>query len=218
MTTWNNIYSIINTYAKLENNIIDLKNLNGGYIVDDYENNNYVFILPYEFITISKDLEDYKLLEIFDAYLSDADTYDEVIQKYNLLPTKDDYSTVSVFEFISPLTLIAKNEKFNFDSNTYCFDFNKQKLRQLEHQLTFNIATDKIDYAFTYINPDKIYDNSHCITIQWTVYALPNKDDVTADDAKQYIINNLIQRFNILSLEISDNYYLNFGLTFIRLK
>lgn len=218
MTTWNNIYSIINTYAKLENNIINLKNLNGGYIVDDYKNNNYVFILPYEFITISKDLEDSKLLEIFDAYLSDADTYDEVIQKYNLLPIKNDYSTVSVFEFISPLTLIAKNEKFNFDPNAYCFDFNDNDWKELEHKLTFNIATKKIDYAFAHINPDKIYDDSHCITIQWTVYTLPNKDDVTADDAKQYIINNLIQRFNILSLEISDNYYLNFGLTFFELR
>ena len=217
MTTWSNIYSIINAEAKLYDNVVDLSEFNGGFIEDNYKTNSYEFTSHNYVVNVDKNMKDEYLLEIFDAYLQDADAFDEVIDKYNLLKFTDN-TYVSVFEFISPLTLVAKYDKFNFDNHTYIFDFDQNFWKNLSKALSFNKSTDKIDYAFAVINTNYIYDDSKCITLEWTVYSLPDNNEVTSQDAKKFIIDNLIQRFNTSeSLLIDNNYYLNFGLNFIEL-
>lgn len=221
MTSWKNIYSTINTFAKLHDNVVDLEDLNDGYIIDNYNTNKYEFYSHNYIVCVDKNMDDSKLIEIFEAYLDDADAFDEVVRKYNLLPSDDDYSTVSVFEFVSPLTLISMKDKFNFDSMTYMFDFSDIKWKNLENALSFNKATDKIDYAFATINTNNIYDDSNCVTIQWTVYAQPNTNTATVEDARRFIIDNILDKFVKNQFSIIDNnntYYLNFGLTFLELR
>ena len=220
MTFWNNIHSTINTFAKLHDNVVDLKNLNDGYIIDNYEANKYEFYLHNYIVSVDKNMDDSKLAEIFEAYLDDADAFYEVVQKYDLLPFDDNYSTISVFEFISTVTLISMQDKFNFNSTTHMFNFSDIEWKNLENALSFNAATDKIDYAFATINTNNISNNSNCVTIQWTVYAQPNINTATAEDAKRFIIDNILDKFvkHQFSIIDDDTYYLNFGLTFIELK
>lgn len=222
MTSWKNIYSIINASAKLHDNVVDLEDLNDGYIIDNYDANKYEFYSHNYIVCVDKNMDDSKLIEIFEAYLDDADAFDEVVRKYNLLPSDDDYSTVSVFEFVSTVTLISRKDKFNFDSMTYMFDFSDIEWKDLENELSFNKATDKIDYAFATINTNNIYDDSNCVTIQWTVYAQPNVNTATVEDARRFIINNILDKFDdhqfLLFDKHNDEYYLNFGLTFFELK
>ena len=216
MKTWNNIYSTINTFTKLHDNVVDLEDLNNGYIIDNYENNCYQFLTHnYVVIIVNKNMKNEHLLEIFEAYLKDADAFDEVVNKFDLL--NNNAETVSIFKFISPLTLISMQDKFNFNNMTNIFDFTDVEWKDLEHELSFNKSTDKIGYAFATINTNNIYDDSKCITIEWTVYALLDKNDVTIEDAKKYIVDNLLDKFVKYQFSIidDDTYYLNFGLTFI---
>ena len=207
-----------NANAELHDNTVDLANLNDGFIIDNYEKNQYEFISHNYTVVVDKNMNDEHLLKIFDAYLQNTDAFDAVVDKFNLLKFTDN-TYVSVFEFISPLTLIAKYNKFNFEPQTFQFNCNDDFWTKFAHKLSFNKSTDKIDYAFATINTNDIYDDSHCITIQWTVYTLPNNCTATIQDAKRFIIDNLLQRFNTPeSLQFdSDHYYFNFGLNLIEL-
>lgn len=214
MRTWNEIFAIIENYATLEDNIVNLDGYSDGTIIDDYENNVYEFYSHNYTVRISKDTSKDWLLRIFDAYFEDCDTFDEVVTAFSAIQKHSEQSDIDqqVFEFQSTVSLI-EIEKTKESQRLQTVMFNvPEKIIYKISRLTFKEETDKIEYAFCNIEKD-IADDMNTISIYWTVYA---KSNATEDDAKKYIIEHLLTS-DLVDLKI-DNCYLNFGLTFIRQK
>lgn len=81
--TWNDIYAVLEQYGKFIDSSIDLELLNDGFIEDDYERNQYLFYSHNYIVKINKNIPEKWLLLIFDAYLKDADAFDNIMEEYN---------------------------------------------------------------------------------------------------------------------------------------
>ena len=214
MMTWNQIYTLINQEAKLYDNVVDLEDYNSGVITDNYEQNQYEFVSHNYIVTIPKTAPNEWLQRIFDAYLQDCDTFDKVINEYNQeFNTTNDF--VKVFEFISSIYLVRKMKDYKGYScvESFLFADDINIVYDIVKQLNFNTPTNKIDYAFATMIDNSITDDTNTITIQWTVYAIPNEENVNATDARNYILQNLINNYDKLMNHVYDNdYYINFGM------